>query len=100
MLVYWLLFAFFAIGALLTRQAGAQGKTSIILLLGAVAVGLAIGLRYQVGADWRTYEFLYSYAGHASLTRLLRFGDPGYQFVSWGLQRIGADFWVLNLFAA
>jgi hypothetical protein len=97
-LVYWLLFAFFAVGALLTRQTGLQRKPSILLLAGAISVCLAIGLRYRVGADWRTYEFLYSYAGHASFAQLLRIGDPGYQFISWALQRIGAEFWAVNMF--
>jgi len=99
-LVYWLLFAFFAVGALLTRQSNIRGKTSVILMLGIISVCLAIGFRYKVGADWRTYEVLYYYAGHSSLGRLLRFGDPGYQLVSWSLQAIGAEFWVLNLFCS
>jgi hypothetical protein len=65
-----------------------------------ILVCLAIGLRYKVGADWRTYEILYYYAGHASLGRLMRFGDPGFQLVSWSLQGVGADFVVLNLFCS
>src|SRR4030095_5157013 len=69
-------------------------------MLGMILVCLAIGLRYKVGADWRTYEILYYYAGHASLGRLMRFGDPGFQLVSWSLQGVGADFVVLNLFCS
>ena len=98
MLVYWLLFAFFAVGALLAGEPSTRRNTPVILFLGAILVWLAIGLRYEVGADWRTYEFLYSYAGHANLGRLLKFGDPGYQFVNWSLRGLGADLWALNLF--
>ena len=98
MLVYWLLFAFFAVGALLQRRPKVQRKGSIPLIVGAMLVCLAIGLRYKVGADWRTYELLYSYAGHLSFGRLLKFGDAGYQLVSWTLQGVGAEIWALNLF--
>jgi len=97
-LVYWLLFAFFAAGALFQRGQKAQRKSSILLIVGAMLVCLTIGLRYKVGADWRTYEILYYYAGHTSLGRLLGFGDAGYQLVSWTLQGIGVEIWALNFF--
>jgi hypothetical protein len=97
LLVYWLLFAFFAASALLTRETPSRRGAPIVLLAGAVLVWLAIGLRYKVGADWKTYEFLYSYAGVANLGRVLSFGDPGYQLLSWCMQRTGVEIWGLNL---
>ena len=97
MLVYWLMFAFFAVGAFLRRETPERRNASIALLAGAVLVWLAIGLRYKVGADWQTYKSLYSYAGVASLGRVLSFGDPGYQFLSWSIRRTGAEIWALNL---
>lgn len=97
MLLYWLLFGFFAGGALVTREQPGRINAPIILLLGAMLTCLAIGLRYNVGADWGTYKILYSYAGYASLGRLLAFGDPGYQLLSWGLRQLGAEIWALNL---
>lgn len=100
MLVYWLLFAFFATGALLTRDRPGRTNTSIILLLGAILVCAAIGFRYNVGADWKTYKFLYSFAGHTSLGRQLEFGDAGFQLLSWCLAQAKADIWVLNLACA
>lgn len=97
MLPYWLLFAYFAAGALLTRQTAGVHRAPALLLIGAGIVWLAIGLRYEVGADWKTYKFLYSFAGYAHLGRLMKFGDPGYQLLSWALQQVGAGFWALNL---
>jgi hypothetical protein len=97
LLVYWLLFAFFAAGALLTGETPNRRSAPIALLVGAALVWLAIGLRYKVGADWQTYEFLYSYAGVANLGRVLSFGDPGYQLLSWCMRRTGAEIWALNL---
>lgn len=100
MLVYWLLFAFFASGALLRRGTVGRQAAPVPLLIGAILVWLAIGLRYEVGADWQTYKFLYSYAGLADLRRVLSIGDPGYQLLSWCMRRTGADIWALNLICA
>ena len=97
MIVYWLLFAFFAGGALVTRDRPGRISAPAILLLGAVLVWLVIGLRYNVGADWKTYRFLYSFAGYADLGRQMEFGDPGFQLISWSLRRAGAEIWALNL---
>ena len=97
MLVYWLLFTFFAVGALLRRDTPGRRSAPAVLLMGAVLVWLAIGLRYKVGADWQTYWFLYAYAGIAHLGRVMAIGDPGYQLLSWCIQRTGAEIWAVNL---
>ena len=97
MLVYWLLLGYFAAGAMLVRPRADRRSGPIMLLLGASLIALAIGLRYKVGADWQTYQFLFSYVKYTSLARLLTIGDPGYQVVNWAVQRIGAEIWVVNL---
>jgi len=99
-LVYWVLFAFFAVGTLLTRERPGRISAPIVLLLGAILVCAAIGFRYNVGADWKTYKFLYSFAGHITLGRQLEFGDPGFQLLSWVLAQSRAEIWVLNLACA
>lgn len=100
MLVYWLLFAFFAVAALLTRERAGRTNAPIILLLGAILVCAAIGFRYNVGADWKTYKILYSFAGHTGLGRQLELGDAGFQLLSWSLAQANAEIWVLNLACA
>lgn len=97
MLVFWLLFGYFAAGTMLVRPHPGKRPGSIMLSLGALLVALAIGLRFEVGADWETYKFLFSYAGYADLTRVLRFGDPGYQLLNWSVQRVGGEIWLVNL---
>ena len=97
MLVYWLLIGYFAVGAILVRPRADRRPGPIMLALGSLLVALAIGLRYQVGADWETYKFLFSYVKYASLARLLTIGDPGYQLLNWAVQRFGAEIWVVNL---
>lgn len=96
MLTYWLLFGYFAIGAILVRPHPDKRSGPFMLSIGALLIALAIGLRYKVGADWETYKFLFSYAKYASLDRLLTIGDPGYQLLNWSVQRIGAEIWVVN----
>ena len=97
MFVYWLLFAYFAAGTLLQRGSAEQRSTPMLLLAGALFVWLIIGLRYEVGGDWDTYKFLFSYARYASLERALAIGDPGYQLLNWTVRRAGLDLWVVNL---
>jgi len=95
-LVYWLLFAFFAVGALLQRESLGQRTAPVPLIVGAIVVWLAVGFRYEVGGDWVTYKFLFSYARFASLSRVLEIGDPGYQLLNWAAQRAGAEIWFVN----
>lgn len=99
MLAYWLLFLFFAAGALwspINPQASSAHK-SWMLTLGAVLTALMIGLRDWVGADWRSYEFLFLYSAYRDLGRVLDVGDPGYQFLNWIVQRSGGELWWVNL---
>ena len=66
MLIYWLLFAFFAVGAIVTQPAlapatglpdgrvrpGVRVPFRALFALGAIVTIGLIGLRYKVGADW------------------------------------------------
>jgi hypothetical protein len=99
LLIYWLLFAFFTIAALVSRDRppGSPPISAPALIIGAALVALLVGFRYKVGADWRTYEILFSYARLSSLDRVLRIGDPGYQLVNWTIQSMGLRLWAVNL---
>ena len=96
MLIYWALFAFFTAGALITSGAAAQ-RSRVPLALGAIVVAILVGLRYEVGADWTNYEFIFSYAGRVDLGRVLEFGDAGYQVLNWTVQRLDWRIWVVNM---
>jgi hypothetical protein len=95
-LIYWSLFAYFAVGALFAPARPTRG-TSVPFMLGGIATAVLIGLRYQVGADWPTYEFWFSFAGGHELAQVLKFGDPGYQIVNWLVQQLGFRLWLMNL---
>jgi hypothetical protein len=99
--IYWLLFAYFAAGALLSDNTSRSwGRVSPILGAGIILVALMIGLRFEVGADWKVYKLLFSYAGYADLWRVLMLGDPGYQFVSWAVRQLDVEIWLVNLICA
>jgi hypothetical protein len=98
---YWLLFGYFAFGALMSNSSATGRQPSLVpLLVGTLLIAVMVGLRYKVGADWITYQFLFLYAGHADLWRVLQIGDPGYQFINWIVQRVGEDVWLVNLIGA
>lgn len=96
MTAYWLLFGYFAAGAFLTGTRPRNDSAQPLLLFGWLLTALAIGLRYKVGADWQTYEFIFEYAGQ-SLSRALERGDPAYQLLNWSVQQTGGEVWLVNL---
>jgi hypothetical protein len=98
LLVYWILFAYFAFGALLeNKPQAAKPRASLLLLFGAMLLAALIGFRYRVGADWFPYARMFDYAGRVGLTRVVLLEDPGYQLVNWTVQRLDFDLWAVNL---
>lgn len=106
MLIYSLLFAFFAVGAILgghsTEEDGGESRVDnlggMLLLAGSVAIALLIGFRYKVGADWNNYLFMFRATGWRTLDSALTVGDPGYQIISWIAYHQGYRVWLVNLF--
>lgn len=101
LLPYLLLFAYFAAGALLSEDTKESTcEASPILILGMFALTLMVGLRFKVGGDWDTYKDMFLHAQYGQLSRLLTFGDPGYQFLNWAVQHMGFGIWLVNLTCA
>ena len=101
MLIYWLLFAFFAAGALVAQPRPFQiRQVGLFYAIAAVILVVLIGLRYEVGADWNSYEFMYSRAGRRELFEAMAIGDSGYQAVNWLSYQAGAGIWLVNLVCA
>jgi len=94
---YWLLFAFFAAGAVIAGSSAEKMRSpGVILSIGAVAMTLLIGLRYNVGGDWNTYELMYYRAGPLPFADALSIGDPAYQAVNWIAYQLDGDLWLVN----
>ena len=100
MLLYWILLLFFIIGSLSSVD-GTQSRASVMALwLGALLLTFAIGLRFQVGGDWGTYQLMFRRAGVYDIQGMMRFGDPAYQLLNWAVQWLEWPFWVVNLVCA
>jgi len=100
LLHYWLLFAFFALGAMVgrARANSAQLYSSPALMLGGLSIALMIGFRDHIGTDWINYVRMFRRAGFYPLHQVLGMGDPGYMFLNWTVQQMGGPFWAVNLF--
>jgi hypothetical protein len=102
--VYWILFAYFALGALLRAdradRAEPQLASSFFLFCGVLGIALIVGLRFEVGGDWYAYKRIFAHTAFADLGEALSIGDPGYQFLNWVVQKFGAGFWMVNLTCA
>lgn len=111
MLVYWLMFAFFAFGALIAQPALAADRTDRqpdpvhqrfrpFFIAGAIATVCLIGLRYEVGGDWASYLAIFNMTRGETLAASLRVGDPAYQLLNWVVATLGARVWLVNLVSA
>jgi hypothetical protein len=101
LLVYWLLFGYFAAGAFAEswRPAGAR-TIGPFFLVGVLLMTAVVGLRFHVGADWIAYDAIFRQAAHIPAARYLRAGDPGYQFINLLVHRSGGGIWLVNLLCA
>lgn len=101
MLIYWAIFAIFAAGAAfeVTRRPDFNRRRPL-WILGGILIFVMIGFRYEVGADWQTYQFIFAFAGRVDLARVLGIGDPGYQLLNWTVQQLGGEVLWVNVVCA
>ena len=99
MTIYWFLFGYFAVGAIIagSLRSEADRRPTVLFTIGAIIMTVLIGLRYQVGGDWLTYQFIYERAGPLDFSDALSIGDPGYQAVNWLAYQFGGQVWLVNL---
>lgn len=98
MFPYWLLFSLFAAGAVQTQRANhARRGSSIMLGFIALAAVLMIGFRYQTGADWEPYLYIYQSITYMNFEAMLATDDPGYSFLNWVANALGLQIWAVNL---
>ncbi len=100
MTIYWLLFAYAALLALIYPVSARQEEswaTQMLGLLGFVLFyALVAGLRYETGGDWETYAFIYEDIASDSLAYALTSTDPLYGLLNWVSARIGGGVYLVN----
>jgi hypothetical protein len=95
---YWLLFSFFAAGAIEYRRRGLiAAQSAPILVLGGLAISVMIGLRFEVGGDWITYRSMFEVIPQYDFVEALSLGDPAFSLLNWAAGRAGLGLWAVNL---
>lgn len=99
MYVYWSMFAFPAVFAIVTGPRTNLRNTLNTLGLAFVFVLFVtfIGLRYEIGGDWFSYELMVALTGYEDFTDAILTGDPGFSLVAWIMSRLGFGLWGPNL---
>jgi hypothetical protein len=98
LLPYWLLFSIFAAGSLNFQRRHPMGATTTpILVAGGVFIALMVGLRFEVGGDWMTYEDILLVTSYSSFWTIIRESDPGYGLLNWVASQLGWQIWFVNL---
>jgi hypothetical protein len=98
LLPYWLLFSIFAAGSLnFQRRHPSGANTTPILVAAGVFIALMVGLRFEVGGDWMTYEDILLVTGYSDFWTIVREPDPGYGILNWVAAQLGWQIWFVNL---
>lgn len=100
MLPYVILFAIFAFAAIRAGLNPARQPRWWILIAVAGILIIFVGLRYEVGADWYNYLYLYNKITRGSLSTALATSDPGYALLNWIAGQAGLAIWFPNLICA
>ena len=97
MFIYWLLFAYFAAGAFARSERISNHAVRPAMLFGALLMIGVIGLRFEVGADWWTYQRILKASSFVSFGDAIARGDPAYQAINWAVANLGYGLWLINI---
>ncbi|MGU3392445.1 EpsG family protein [Sphingomonas sp. M1A8_2b] len=100
---YFVLLGIWLIGTVQFSSNSSKGNIGLErILYGAALVFtiLMVGLRYQVGGDWVTYEDMYRDISMQSLAEACRLTEPAYAFLNWISAKVDGGVYVANLACA
>lgn len=99
MFPYWILFTYFAAGAVRSTRGRLrlEGVGWLPLIVGFLGIAVMIGIRYRVGGDWYAYQRMLNNMEWLDFRGALASGDPGYMAVNWVISRLGLGVWGVNL---
>lgn len=101
MLAYWLMFSIFAMGSIGKQRVSAMiPRHGPLFFLAIAFLMLLVGLRFEVGGDWRPYYIIFDNARDMPWGSVLAIGDPGYMLLNRIAWALGTDVWFVNLACA
>lgn len=101
MLIYWVIFGIAMVMCLLHR-AGAPARAKpaagekIVIIIFVVLYVLVGGLRFEVGADWRSYLWMYTQISYSSLGHALQYTDPLFGLLNWVSAQLDLGVYLVN----
>jgi len=100
MLPYWLLFSTGAVLALTSwwRHSGFAARVITVAII--LSLTLFVGYRFETGADWGAYEFIFLDINRMNLGDALTYIEPAYSFINWVVGLFGGNLWHVNLLCA
>lgn len=75
-------------------------RAGVLLLMVGLLYWLMIGFRFQVGADWNNYIFIYEWKRTFPLQHLLIDREPGYGMLMWATSKMGWTILFINAVSA
>lgn len=100
MLIYWLLFAYPAIFALGYPISSDRHRITVaqnLALLGFILFfTLLAALRFEIGGDWETYQFIYDDIRTDTFPYALTATDPLYGIINWASAQLGTGVYLVN----
>ena len=97
MTAYWLLFALWTIGSINFAREKVSMNSVRLFVVAAVVTTLMIGLRFEVGGDWRPYLAIYDEIYFQSFWDSLSLTDPAYATLNWIAIQMDFGIWAVNL---
>lgn len=96
MLPYWCLYLIPVLSVCFDRRL-AHNAQQVVWFLVTIVFALAIGLRHEVGGDWRAYLGYLEQSSFMTLPQVFLHGDPGYYLLNWLVANLGGNIYAVNL---
>jgi hypothetical protein len=97
MFAYWALFGIFGVAAATTDER--KRRLGIVSwLIAGILLIVMIGLRRNVGADWRAYQAIFDRLSYLGFSGVVDTVDPSYKLLNLLAASLGFGVWAILMF--
>lgn len=97
MFAYWLIFSIFALGSIGKLKRPTSTGYEPLFVVAVIVLALFIGIRYEIGGDWKPYLLIYEATRDADWRDILAQNDPAYLFLNRFSGTFDGELWPVNL---